>query len=122
VEDEEELRRLTMDLLVEQGYKVLDASNGLEAISVCQSYSDPIDLIITDMVMPKMGGMALTENLKTLRPGIKVLYISGYTDDLAEQQRLANTGVAFLQKPFTPSALACKIRDVLEQKTPAESV
>ncbi|MCI0531596.1 MAG: response regulator [candidate division Zixibacteria bacterium] len=120
VEDEEELRLLAMDLLVKQGYKVLDACNGLEAISVCQSYSDPIDLIITDMVMPKMGGMALTENLKTLRPGIKVLYISGYTDDLAEQQRLANTGVAFLQKPFTPSALACKIREVLEQKTPVE--
>jgi len=114
VEDDQAVRALTRRLLEEKGYKVLEASGSQEAIATVGSAEHPIDLLLTDVVMPEMGGSDLASRLVTLRPGIKVLYMSGYTDDAVVRHGLVAEGARFLQKPFTPDVLARKLREVLD--------
>jgi len=113
VEDEEVVRQLAHRILVTSGYKVLLASRGDEAEKICLEYDGVIHLLITDMVMPGLSGNELVQKIAGKRPGMKVLYISGYTDQ-ALQETDIRTGIAFLEKPFTPAALQRRVREVLE--------
>jgi two-component system, cell cycle sensor histidine kinase and response regulator CckA len=115
VEDEEAVRKITKLTLQSFDYNVLAAENGKDAIQLCEQYTQPIDLLITDVVMPEMGGRQVAEHLAARRPGIKILFISGYTDDAVVRHGIFTAEVAFLQKPFTPTSLATKVREVLDQ-------
>jgi PAS domain S-box-containing protein len=114
VEDEESVRRLAVLALREHGYRVLEAANGAEALRTLGTFDDDIDLVVTDVVMPVMGGRQLVEALKPLRPDARVLYVSGYTDDAVIRHGVQRADVAFLQKPYTPQELAEKVRRVLD--------
>jgi two-component system, cell cycle sensor histidine kinase and response regulator CckA len=114
VEDQPEVRRLTMVILDRIGYRLLEAANGAEALEVLQRDSQPIDLMITDVVMPGMNGRELAMRAAELRPSLKVLYISGYTADAIGRQGVLDPGVAYLPKPFTATQLSAKIRELLE--------
>jgi PAS domain S-box-containing protein len=113
VEDEDAVRSLVRNVLKEKGYRILEASRGEEALELAEQYWGPIDLLVTDVVMPQMGGRELARRLVSLHPQIKVLYISGYADNPSWYQGGLDSGVAFLQKPFSPEALAHKVREVL---------
>ena len=113
VEDDKAVRNMAQEILRLNGYKVLDASNGKEAIIVTEEYSGDIDLMITDVVMPQIGGRELAETLSLTRPRMRVLYMSGYTDDAIVHHGVLDGLAAFLEKPFTPDALALKVREVL---------
>jgi CheY-like chemotaxis protein len=113
-EDEEPVRRLTKMILEMNGYQVLEAASGDEALSIYKQHGGHIELIITDVVMPKMGGRELAQSLVALTPGVKVLYLSGYTDDAIVRHGLLDQRLAFLQKPFTPDSLLRKMREVLD--------
>jgi two-component system cell cycle sensor histidine kinase/response regulator CckA len=115
VEDEEGVRGLIRSLLREKGYKVLEATDGIEAMKLNDSYPDAIDLLLTDMVMPQMSGRELAEQLSPRRPAMKVLYMSGYTADAVIYTGTLESQLDFIQKPFTTEALAHKIRDVLDK-------
>jgi CheY-like chemotaxis protein len=116
VEDEPPVRDLALRLLNQQGYKVLEAGNGEEALRVVQEHiGEKIHLLLTDVVMPQMGGKELANQLKLLRPDVKVLYTSGYTDDAIVHHGVLEAGTHFLQKPFSPVALAQKVREVLDR-------
>ncbi|HEV8062139.1 MAG TPA: PAS domain S-box protein [Gemmataceae bacterium] len=115
VEDEDGLRELAKMVLEASGYKVLSTRNGNEAIQVCHEYQGVIQLLFTDVVMPKMSGRQLTDLLVPTRPDIKVLYMSGYTDDTIVRYGIQDAGANFLSKPFTPIALAQKVREVLDR-------
>jgi two-component system cell cycle sensor histidine kinase/response regulator CckA len=115
VEDEASVRDLAHRILSQQGYKVLEAANGEEALRVFQEHmGEKIHLLLTDVVMPLMGGKELAERLKILSPDIKVLYTSGYTDDAIVHQGVLNPGTHFLQKPSSPKTLSHKVREVLD--------
>ncbi len=116
VEDEDVVRFLTREILLRQGYTVLEASRGDEAIRICSRHTGPIQLMVTDVVMPGMSGPQLARALQSIRPDMKVLYVSGYTDDAIVHHGILSSGLAFLQKPFTPEALARKVREVLEKE------
>jgi len=92
---------------------VLEASNGSEALLFCECYSGPIHALVTDVVMPHMDGYEVAERLRTIRPGMRMLFVSGYTEHVAGRQGRARAGDAFLAKPFAPDALARKVREVL---------
>jgi PAS domain S-box-containing protein len=119
VEDEGMIRELVHRLLVDAGYTVLDARDAGQALELWKQESDSIDLVLTDVVMPDVGGPELVQRLAAERPDVKVLYMSGYTDQAVASRGLLDTGYAFLQKPFAPSALARKVREVLDGQ-PAE--
>jgi CheY-like chemotaxis protein len=114
VEDDEMVRQLVRETLVRAGYKVLDTSDPLEARRLSESYRGQIHLLITDVVMPKVSGRELAEELHKRREGIKVLYMSGYTDNAVVNTGILHKEVAFLQKPFTPASLTEKVREVLD--------
>ncbi len=114
VEDEVSLRSMIRGVLESNGYRVLDARNGEDALVVSQQHRGPIHLLLTDVVMPQMGGRDLADHLAPLYREMKVLYMSGYTDDAIVHHGVLNPGTAFLQKPFTPAALARKVREVLD--------
>jgi len=114
VEDDETLRLLARRILQSRGYTVLDARDGEEALAICRRPETRIDLVATDAVMPKMNGRVLAERLATVRPGLRVLFMSGYTDDDMLRRGIMDPRMAFLQKPFTPEALAKKVREVLD--------
>ena len=114
VEDQEEVRQLTKRVLEARGYAVLAARNGAEALEIVARHPTRIHLMITDVVMPGMNGRELAELACARRSDLKVLYVSGYTGEAVLQHRLLEPGVAFLQKPFTPDALARKTREVLD--------
>ena len=114
-EDEPALQAMARHVLALQGYTVLEASNGEKALRIAEEYQGTIHLLVTDVVMPVLSGRLLAERLTALRPGIKVLYLSGYTDDAVVRHGVLEAATAFLQKPFTPSSLAAKVRDVLDQ-------
>ena len=114
VEDEPAVRGLARDILHQQGYTVLEAADGDEALRVGREHGGPIHLLVTDVVMPQMGGRELADRLRAGRSETKVLYVSGYTDDAILHQGVSETGTAFLAKPFTAAALAHKVRQVLD--------
>jgi PAS domain S-box-containing protein len=114
VEDEGGVRRVIREMLERHGYHVLEAADGYAAEWTFRAHDAAIDLLITDVVMPEINGRELAALLTALRPGLKVLFISGYTDDAILQNRIINPGVSFLQKPFTPDTLARKVREVLD--------
>jgi PAS domain S-box-containing protein len=114
VEDEESVRALSRVILENNGYTVLEAGSGDEALEIVRNFGGTIDLVLTDVVMPSMPGSTLVSSLETLRPGIKVLYMSGYTDDAVFRHGHLDRGRAFLQKPFTPDVLARKVREALK--------
>jgi two-component system cell cycle sensor histidine kinase/response regulator CckA len=113
VEDEESVRALCRSILESHGYKVLQAESGRKGLDVSDRYPFPIHLLLTDVVMPEMGGTDLAARLEVLRPGVRVLYMSGYTDDAIFRHGLLEKGQVFLQKPFTPDNLARKVREAL---------
>lgn len=113
-EDEEAVRNLVRVSLQTAGYTVLEATNGGDALLLAQSYQGPIHLMITDVVMPKMSGRELVEQLTELRPSMRILYMSGYTDDAIVHHGTLEEGVPFIEKPFSPDALTRKVREVLD--------
>ena len=115
VEDEGGIRALVRKILKRQGYTVLEASNGEEAMKICQEHTGKIDLLITDVVMPNIGGRELVDKLKERCGDMKVLYVSGYTDDAGIYAAELPPGTAFLQKPFTLGSLLDKVKDVLSK-------
>jgi len=114
VEDEAMVRQLTGDILEELGYRILEASNGGEALLACERHAGPIDLMLSDVVMPQMSGPELLERVNELRPHTKVLFMSGYSEEAVSREGAFRTGVPLLKKPFSPDHLARKVREVLE--------
>lgn len=113
VEDDDAVRRMTREFLQLRGYTVLEARSATDAIQFVESHKEAIDLVLTDVVMPGMKGRELIDRLAKLRPGLKVLYMSAYTEDDAINIGILNPGTAFIEKPFGPDELAGKVRDVL---------
>jgi len=114
VEDEDVVRGLARQILQQAGYKVLDAGSGDEALRLCREHSDSIHLLLTDVVMPETSGKEIAQSLTSLRPATRVLFMSGYTDDAIVHHGILDSNVEFIQKPFTPVALARKVREVLD--------
>jgi PAS domain S-box-containing protein len=114
-EDEEAVRRAAQRILEAAGYEVLTASNGDEAVALVRAHAGDIHLLLTDVVMPGMSGRELAERLEVLRPALKVLFVSGYTDDAIVHHGVLETGTPFLGKPFAVSALTRKVREVLDE-------
>jgi PAS domain S-box-containing protein len=115
VEDEDGVRKLTVQILQKHGYKVLEASQGDEALFISKKYEEPIHLLITDVVMPGMSGHELSDRLSSLRPEIEILYMTGHTNGAIIHHGVLEPGVNLLQKPFTPEGLARKVREVLDK-------
>jgi CheY-like chemotaxis protein len=116
VEDQTEVLSVTRSILTRHGYKVLEAVNGAEALSIMENPEGSVDLLLTDVIMPGMSGPELAERLATRRPDLRVLYTSGYTDDTVVRHGVLDAGMAFIQKPFTPSGLLGKIRGLLDAR------
>ena len=114
VEDEPGVRRLARTILERNGYVVLEGADGSEGIRVCEEHREEIHLLLTDVVLPDTGGPALAERVTALCPRVKVLYMSGYTNNAIAHRGVLEPGVVFLPKPFTPEALLSKVREVLE--------
>jgi PAS domain S-box-containing protein len=115
VEDEDIVRTLSTEILQQHGYTVIAAANGEEGLRVCKEFEGTIDLMITDVVMPRMSGRELAEHVFALRPETRVLYMSGFTDDAIVRHGVLDDGVFFIQKPFSPDSLAIKAREILDQ-------
>ena len=113
VEDAQPLRELARELLEENGYKVLEAGNGADAISLADKCQEPIHLLLTDVVMPGMDGQKLAEEINRIRPEIKIMYMSGYTDESIVHRGVLDSELVLLQKPFTRESLTRKVRQAL---------
>jgi CheY-like chemotaxis protein len=111
VDDDQALRRFARRILVKEGFRVVEAADGAEALQVAAGYVEPIALLVTDVIMPKVNGLVLAERLSRERPGIRVLYISGYVEKAMLLKKVPDA--VLLQKPFTPDALAATVRQVL---------
>jgi CheY-like chemotaxis protein len=116
VEDESVLRAVIADCLVQLGYQVLAASDGDHALALAAEHKAPIDLLLTDVRMPEMSGPELAAKLLPLRPAMKVIYVSGYPDDIVTTHGSPGPDTVFLAKPFTIKLLAAKLREVLEKQ------
>lgn len=114
VEDENLVRKLVRTILESRGYLVLEAPGGEEAFHICRSYQEPIHLLITDVVMPKMKGKEVADRLRSIYPEMKVLFVSGYTSDMIDQHGILESGTHFLQKPFAPVDLLNRVRELLD--------
>jgi DNA-binding NtrC family response regulator len=121
VEDQEQVRFVANAILKRHGYRVLVASHAAEAIRLRESHAGPIQLLLTDVVMPQMSGVELAKRLALGNPGLKVLYMSGYTDGSVVRHGVLESEMAFLQKPFTPETLTRKVREVLNSSVAALS-
>ncbi len=120
-EDDPLVRTLARKVLQQAGYAVLVAAGGAEALRLADEHPGPVDLLVTDVVMPGMNGRELMRQLVRRRPGVRVLYLSGYSDEAVERHGVLDPGTAFMQKPFTPAALAAKVRTVLQGEPGAGS-
>ena len=121
VEDEESVRELVQVTLTSRGYNVLEAENGEAGLRIAQEHKEKIDILVTDVVMPGIGGRELAKKVLALRPTTCVLYLSGYTEDALVTQGPLAPGTAFLQKPFTLQNLAKKVREVLRSRQQVNS-
>jgi CheY-like chemotaxis protein len=117
VEDEQSVRELVREYLSARGYSVLEASDGIQALDIASAHPGAIQLLITDVVMPRLSGRELASQVATARRNLKVLYISGYTDDSIFRHGVLEGGMEFLQKPFNLRTLAQKIREILDGET-----
>ena len=120
VEDEQMVRNLLREMLESCGYRVLAAEDGRDALSICESYQEPIHLLITDVVMPGMGGRELADRLAAVRPEVRVLYMSGYTDNVIVHRGVLDERMNFIQKPFTLEMLLPKVREILGEPGPEQ--
>jgi CheY-like chemotaxis protein len=116
VEDEPVVRDLAAKILRQRGYTVLAAEGGPAALQLAKDHPGTIHLLLTDVVMPEMGGPEVAQRLRAARPGTRVLYMSGYTDDAILKHGALDASTPFLQKPFTPWGLAARVRDVLDSR------
>jgi two-component system cell cycle sensor histidine kinase/response regulator CckA len=116
VEDEDVVRGLAQKILERSGYKVLAASRGAEAIRLGEERGEAIDLLLTDVVMPETSGKEVADRLRELLPGLRVVFMSGYTDESIVHHGVLDSNVEFIQKPFTPNALVRKVREVLDSE------
>jgi PAS domain S-box-containing protein len=116
-EDETSVRELTSRILRQKGYKVIEAMDGHAALAASRTHEGKLDLLLTDVVMPDLSGPDVAKRLLKQRPDVKVLYMSGYTDDAVLQHGVLTRETPFLQKPFSPGALAAKVREVLDAET-----
>jgi signal transduction histidine kinase/ActR/RegA family two-component response regulator len=114
VEDEEPVRRITRQILSRGGYRVMEADGAESARALCANHAGGIDLLLTDVIMPRTNGCQLADELTGLYPGMKVLFMSGYTDDIILHHGVLKNGAAFIEKPFSPKSLAAKVQDLLE--------
>jgi two-component system cell cycle sensor histidine kinase/response regulator CckA len=114
VEDDEAVRAMASRTLSSRGYRVLESQNGIDALRIAQNFAGPIHLLITDVVMPQMGGPELAEKFRLQRPQCRVLFLSGYAGDAVFRHGVLESEHSFLPKPFTPSALIQKIRSILD--------
>jgi CheY-like chemotaxis protein len=114
VEDAPVIRRLAREIISRAGYMVMEAGDADEALSVVATHVGPLDILVTDLIMPGPSGIELAEQLKWIREDVRVLFMSGYTDNAIVRNGLLEEGAAFLQKPFTPEGLLRKMRQVLD--------
>jgi len=117
VEDEDAVRKLTRVILETSGYVVLEARDGKDALAICETHQGSIDLLVTDVVMPELCGRPLAEAAVKLRPGLKILFMSGHTPDVILKEGVKK-GQVFMTKPFSPAELAQKVRETLDSKVP----
>ncbi len=115
VEDDDAVRQLALLALQRFGYRVVEAADGEEALRLLRAYAGPLHLLVSDIVMPQIGGRELARLVDVIRPGVKVLYLSGYTDDAVLRLGIVDAELNFLQKPFSPAALATAVRRVLDR-------
>ncbi len=120
-EDAETLRELMCGVLRDRGYKVLEASDGLQAEEFCRHHPEPIHLLVTDLIMPFVSGRDLMEVTASMRRDMKVLVMSGYTNDTIAQQGILKSEIAFMHKPFVMSDLVSRVREVLDAPQPKAS-
>jgi CheY-like chemotaxis protein len=116
-EDEDRVRSLAVAVLTQQGYTVIEACNGEDALALAKQYEGEIQLLLTDLIMPKMGGKDLADEMRRTRPQLKVVLCSGYTGDTVMQQGVLDASIPFLQKPFTLRSLTFKVREALDAGT-----
>jgi CheY-like chemotaxis protein len=116
VEDEPDLREVVRETLETFGYTLLEAGHGAAGLAIAESHPGPIHLLLTDVIMPAMNGAELARRLRAIRPEADVVFISGYTDDAITQHGVLEPGVAFLQKPFSPTQLVRRVREVLNAR------
>ncbi len=116
VEDDDEVRAVAAKVLRRQGYDVLEATRGAEAIELCRARTEPIDLILTDVVMPKMSGPELAEALQGLRQDFRVLYMSGHPAEILAHRGMLEAGTPLVQKPFDVAQLAVHVRHALDER------
>lgn len=114
VDDEDSVRKLVNKTLERHGYRVLSAANGLEAIRMVERYTGTIDLALVDLMMPELSGRATYREIAKLRPSIKVIYMSGYSQLIAASEKLADPGDEFLYKPYTLAGLVSRVQQVLK--------
>jgi two-component system cell cycle sensor histidine kinase/response regulator CckA len=119
VEDDAQVREVTVRALRASGYRVLVAGSGREALALGDAALDDLDLVVTDVVMPGLDGHSMADELQRRHPGVRVLYVSGYTEDAVVARGVASSGKGFLPKPFTPSALLESVRAVLDAAPPS---